>query len=1001
MDPVPESRRTMRKKTALQIPGNRKASPKQTKGLVAKDQEPRQSAQEECALDNRSHRTFLELAQELKDALAERGFEAQDMVPIQSVMWVAGRRGYDMGVQALDENRQRALHHLLDEFASSYLASEEGLSHLKVYGELRETGRRNFEQVVEARDAGQDIVDLVLTKLLPNRDTPANRAQGAWIHIAPAVTTDIKTLSETAGWVKPEDWPQVTRSILELVERVAEDPASLDDACKRFLESGHNTGFQSGLLTPILNALHPDDLILVNNKSRAVINHFLGLSYQQTIQDYPHLNRAAHYLIDRIRPKLTEVLPDGASPLDGFDAFTHWLVAIKQYRFGKTQAWKVAVENLQSWEIWREARFLGLSEPAMGNASSIKKQQWEAERARILKENPATSGERLDQVWTLLHEVQEGDEILVTLGTEKALGIGIVVGSYEFLSEKEPQHRRPVRWQDTRTRTISEPGWRARFHALDPREVERIRKIKPNETVVGSGLFSPRTFELLLDLHKNPTVAFYNEHREDFRAHVETPLQSLLTGVAPLLPPMMREVLETEKGLFSRIPKNDFGKGGAWPFYWGAFFAGGGKRINSAQLFVSLDRNGLEYGFSLGEYAEDQRTRFLKNVAKSRDALIAALKPHIQGNALVFATRKDEHRDPDLRRGSNTLEGWLENVSGESISVRVSVDPKTAVSLSEADLKSQVLDAFQQLFPLILFGTSENPLPEIAEYIGGIDDVDLQPEYPLERCAQDTGFEVAKIRQWVRAIERKRQAVFYGPPGTGKTFMAEHIARHLVGGGDGFVDLVQFHPAYVYEDFIQGIRPITRPDGGLEYQMVPGRFLDFCRRAQNRSGTCVLIVDEINRANLSRVFGELMYLLEYRDKEIPLAGGGAFRIPANVRILGTMNTADRSIALVDHALRRRFAFLPLRPEYEVLRSFHADKGKSVDGLIDALRKVNQAIGEANYHVGITFFLHPELEDNLEAIWTMEIEPYLEEFFFDNGDTVDRLRWSKVQGGMGM
>ncbi|WP_090396440.1 AAA family ATPase [Natribacillus halophilus] len=105
----------------------------------------------------------------------------------------------------------------------------------------------------------------------------------------------------------------------------------------------------------------------------------------------------------------------------------------------------------------------------------------------------------------------------------------------------------------------------------------------------------------------------------------------------------------------------------------------------------------------------------------------------------------------------------------------------------------------------------------------------------------------------------------------------------------------------------------------LDYPLQEGRFLEFCQRARRKQGECVLIIDEINRANLSRVFGELMYLLEYRDQEVPLAGGGILSIPNNVRIIGTMNTADRSIALMDHALRRRFAFLPLRPNYEILR----------------------------------------------------------------------------------
>jgi len=127
--------------------------------------------------------------------------------------------------------------------------------------------------------------------------------------------------------------------------------------------------------------------------------------------------------------------------------------------------------------------------------------------------------------------------------------------------------------------------------------------------------------------------------------------------------------------------------------------------------------------------------------------------------------------------------------------------------------------------------------------------------------AEETGFPIKELERWVAAVERKGQAIFYGPPGTGKTFAAEHIARHLIGGGDGFYDIVQFHPAYAYEDFVQGIRPKAREDGQLDYPIVPGRFIEVCKRARRCKDRCVLIIDEINRANLARVFGELMYFL--------------------------------------------------------------------------------------------------------------------------------------------
>jgi len=271
------------------------------------------------------------------------------------------------------------------------------------------------------------------------------------------------------------------------------------------------------------------------------------------------------------------------------------------------------------------------------------------------------------------------------------------------------------------------------------------------------------------------------------------------------------------------------------------------------------------------------------------------------------------------------------------------------------------------------------------------------PIYTITQCAEDTGFDLATLEHWVRAIRRKRQAVLYGPPGTGKTYVAEHLAKHLIGGGDGFMDLVQFHPAYAYEDFIQGIRPQSDEDGGLKYPLVPGRFLEFCKRADSRQGTCVLIIDEINRANLSQVFGELMYLLEYREREIPLAGGGTLRIPGNVLIIGTMNTADRSIALVDHALRRRFAFLRLQPNHDVLRKYHQnrDTGFPVEGLIGVLRRLNNQISDPHYEVGISFFLRENLADEIEDIWKMEIEPYMDEYFFDRPEKADDFRWDKV------
>lgn len=298
-------------------------------------------------------------------------------------------------------------------------------------------------------------------------------------------------------------------------------------------------------------------------------------------------------------------------------------------------------------------------------------------------------------------------------------------------------------------------------------------------------------------------------------------------------------------------------------------------------------------------------------------------------------------------------------------------------------------DTFQEIVDAELVDSIQPPPnPELPP--------EPHPEYPLAQMAAETGHSVELLERWVRSINRKGQAILYGPPGTGKTFVAERLALHLLGGGTGATELVQFHPAYSYEDFIQGIRPQTGASGSLQYPTMPGRFLEFCKTAAQRQGISVLIIDEINRANLARVFGELMYLLEYRDREVPLAGGGKLRIPANVRLIGTMNTADRSTALVDHALRRRFAFLPLYPDFELLSNYHKANGFNPAGLVHVLKRLNNRIGDRHYEVGISFFLRKDLIDHLADIWRMEIEPYVEEYFAGEEEKAAPFGWDTIK-----
>ena len=366
--------------------------------------------------------------------------------------------------------------------------------------------------------------------------------------------------------------------------------------------------------------------------------------------------------------------------------------------------------------------------------------------------------------------------------------------------------------------------------------------------------------------------------------------------------------------------------------------------------------------------------------------LLEALQPYgaqdmVDVQSLIWVC----FRESKKRAGGLDAKGQVDLDVPKSEPVRlgetaVSTSSRQAVSTSSRQAVSYNRPSFLELI--------QEPTPTNYQ-------TNHHPSYPLSDCAANLGIPQAEIARWLTGIQRKGQAIFYGPPGTGKTFVAQQVARHLVGGGDGLIEMVQFHPAYAYEDFMQGLRPFSSADGTLSYQMVPGRFLQFCEQASQREDSCVFIIDEINRGNITAVFGELMLLLEYRDQTIPLAGGGTFSLPGNIILLATMNTTDRSIALVDHALRRRFAFIHLQPNYELLTKFHAHTSFDPAPLIAILKRLNQQIGDPHYYLGHTYFLNTNLLTELPSIWQLEIEPTLEEYFFDRPDLVEEFRWENL------
>jgi len=249
------------------------------------------------------------------------------------------------------------------------------------------------------------------------------------------------------------------------------------------------------------------------------------------------------------------------------------------------------------------------------------------------------------------------------------------------------------------------------------------------------------------------------------------------------------------------------------------------------------------------------------------------------------------------------------------------------------------------------------------------------------------------LQDCVDLLRDRRQLIFYGPPGTGKTYIAQELARHVTDKEN--LKLVQFHPAYSYEDFFEGFRPQGESGGQMQgFSLKAGplrRMVD--KAAENPAAAYVLIIDEINRGNLPKIFGELYFLLEYRDQSIDLMyssdSAEPFSLPKNIHVIGTMNTADRSIALVDAALRRRFAFLPLHPSEQptsgILRRWLIAKGCDT-WLADLHDELNSRISDNDFKVGPSYFMRDKIASDttgkaLELMWRTDVLPLLEDHHF--------------------
>ena len=391
----------------------------------------------------------------------------------------------------------------------------------------------------------------------------------------------------------------------------------------------------------------------------------------------------------------------------------------------------------------------------------------------------------------------------------------------------------------------------------------------------------------------------------------------------------------------------------------------------------------------------------------------------IIGAGITLSEPKDEpHFDPKLARQGKVAKrvniNWSLLSSEPIIPLdRLKLSPFSEMSWvfqsSGVEIKSDIANAL--ITELNGKKQIKSTGPVSLDQVESSDDVRDNLNYSKADALKDLFISEELFDSILERIKVKKNIIIQGPPGVGKTFLANRMAYCLNGSKDSNkYTMVQFHQSYSYEDFIQGFRPNSEG----KFDLRNGVFFEFCRVAHNDpSHQYTFIIDEINRGNLGKVFGELFMLIEADKRSpeysIPLtyaeSANDKFYIPNNLHLIGTMNTADRSLAMVDYALRRRFSFITLPPQFDSpkfkdsLHSRGVDQGL-IDKIISNIQRLNDKIRQDSknlgkrYCIGHSYFCPPENgnygKEWYSSIVETEIRPLLEEYWFDEEQKVESI-----------
>lgn len=507
--------------------------------------------------------------------------------------------------------------------------------------------------------------------------------------------------------------------------------------------------------------------------------------------------------------------------------------------------------------------------------------------------------------------------------------------------------------------------------------------------------YSAQTVTFLLELPDHVEDGEWHEHnKRRYQWVLRDPSLAVVEQIAARYIQRLNPAVAAGKRQLSILKKNDYGQGGYHDHYWFAFYdPAAGSKIKSVQLFVHFlgRRRSWGYGLAMGSYCDEYKSRLLKTIAANRTVvanylrsaptdtivrLISGETPH-ELSAVEFAAR--------IEADSNGIFGFDDAPTSIHIIREYPLDTLPDHAETFVD---EVGTYFTWAWPFFNAAISTEWLaPEsvpgtVKAAEVSTDDVDESAPTTIEELSKLTALSAEFLSELEDAILAKQQVVLVGPPGTSKTYIARQFARYFVrqrqGRPQGSFDALYMHANWGYEDFFEGLKPKATA-GSLTFETRLGFFLEWIERLRDYDPKArhVLILDEINRCDTAAVLGELLQLLEYRGTTVRLMSGRVFVFPSNVFVLGTMNSADRSIGRMDLALRRRFLWLDLHPRPETLQAWLDRPGNNPLGFESkALTRCNELLAErdipAEQQIGHALFMLQRIDSEDHASLHLDV-----------------------------